>query len=104
MGSNRLEVLRTLVNQSPADSRTRYMLAMELASSGDPAAAVAEYQALIAADADYTAAYFHAGQAFEKLGLIEEARGVYEQGIVACRRTGDEHTLSEIEAQLATLP
>jgi tetratricopeptide (TPR) repeat protein len=104
MSSNRIEILKNLVEQSPADSRTRYMLAMELASTGDLGAAVAQYRTLIAADPDYLAAYLQTGQALERLGLLDEARQVYELGIQACRRHGDSHALSEIETQLASLP
>ncbi len=100
MTSNRLDVLRGLVAQSPNDVRTRYMLAMELANTGDPAAAVTEYRAVIAIDQDYVAAYFHCGQALERIDEIEEARSTYRAGIDVCSRTGDEKTRSELQEVL----
>jgi len=103
MPANRLEILRNLVTKNPGDSRTRYMLAMELANSGELEAAVAEYRAIIEADASYIPAYFHCGQALAKLGRIDEAREVYRQGIEACDRAGDSHTREEIEDALAAL-
>lgn len=90
--------------QNPADSFARYGLAMEYRNSGDLAAAVAEFRALIAAQPDYTAAYFHGGQTLERLGLPAEARAIYLQGVEAATRKGDFHTRDEIQAALAELP
>ena len=101
--ADRLELLKGLVEQNPADSRTRYMLAIELGNTGDLEDAVREYRTLISHDADYVAAYFHGGQTLEKLDRADEARELYQQGIEACTRTGDTHTKSELEEVLAAL-
>ena len=77
---------------------------MERSKSGDYRTAITEFHTLLATDADYTAAYYHCGQALEKLGEIDEARSVYERGVAATTRKGDTHTRSEIEAALSLLP
>ena len=104
MASNRLEILRQMVAQDPANSFARYGLAMEYANSGELAPAVVEFQNLIGSDPNYAAAYYHGGQALEKLGRLDEARAFYEKGVAATRRTGDAHTRAEIEAALSLLP
>jgi len=101
--NNRLEVLKGMVAQNPNDSFARYGLAMEYAKSGDLEGAVGEYRALLAGNPNYAAAYYHGGQALEKLGRREEARALYQQGIEATTRTGDSHTRSEIQAALDLL-
>jgi len=101
--SIRLEALKNMVAQNPNDSFSRYGLAMEYARSGDLEQAVEEYRALLAANPNYPAAYFHGGQALEKLGRREEARTLYQQGIEATTRLGDLHTRSEIQAALDQL-
>jgi tetratricopeptide (TPR) repeat protein len=101
--SIRLEALKNMVAQNPNDSFSRYGLAMEYARSGDLEQAVQEYQALLAANPNYPAAYFHGGQTLEKLGRREEARTLYQQGIEATTRLGDLHTRSEIQAALDQL-
>ncbi|MGA2595211.1 MAG: tetratricopeptide repeat protein [Bryobacteraceae bacterium] len=101
--STRLEMLKNMVAQSPNDSFTRYGLAMEYARSGDLEQAIQEYRALLAANPNYPAAYFHGGQTLEKLGRREEARTLYQQGIEATTRLGDLHTRSEIQAALDQL-
>lgn len=90
--------------QDPSNAFARYGLAMELVKSGELAGAVTEFRALLAHNPDYAAAYFHGGQALEKLGEIEQARDFYEKGIDVTRRTGDGHTRSELQAALDMLP
>jgi len=65
---------------------------------------VEQFRELLAANPNYAAAYFHAGQTLEKLGRVEEARAMYERGIEATTRTGDGHTRSELQAALDLLP
>lgn len=104
MATNRLEILKEMVEQNPGNTFARYGLAMEYASSGNPEQAVAEFRALVERDASYAAAYYHGGRALEQLGRIEQARAFYEKGIEAATRKGDLHTRSEIEAALDLLP
>lgn len=101
--NNRVEILQGLLARNPGDSFARYGLAMEYARGGNLEAAVAEYRALLEHNPDYAAAYFHGGQALEKLGRQEEARAVYARGIEATTRIGDLHTRSEIQAALDIL-
>ena len=59
---------------------------------------------MLAQDPSYAAAYYHGGQALEKLGQIEQAREIYQRGIEVTTAKGDGHTRSEIEAALDLLP
>lgn len=102
--AERTEILKNMVAQNPQNTFARYGLAMEYANRGDLEAAVAEFRLLLEQDADYAAAYFHGGQALEKLGRVEEARDFYQRGIECTSRTGDRHTQSELEAALDMLP
>ena len=104
MTTNRLEILQSMLAQNPEDNFARYGLAMEYAKAGNLERATTEYMALIALNRDYCAAYYHGGQALEKLGRVEEARDLYQRGIEAATRTGDEHTQSELQAALDLLP
>lgn len=104
MATNRMEILKNMVAQNPSDAFARYGLAMELANTGDLANAVAEFRALLEHNPSYAAAYFHGGQALEKLGDIDQARALYEKGIDVTSRTGDQHTRSELQAALDMLP
>ncbi|MBS1876185.1 MAG: tetratricopeptide repeat protein [Acidobacteria bacterium] len=102
--SDRVSMLKALLEEDPANKFARYGLAMEYAKAGQLDTAVSEFRALIAADPSYCAAYFHGGQALEKAGEVEEARTMYEQGIEAAERAGDAHTRSELQGALDLLP
>ena len=99
----RIDVLKSMVEQSPADAFARYGLAMEYANSGDLGQAMSEFDQLLAANPDYAAGYYHAGRTLEKLGRIDEARAMYERGIAVTSRTGDGHTRGELQAALDLL-
>ena len=78
----------------------RYGLAMEYVKAADFASAMEEFAAILAADPSYSAAYFHGGQALEKLGRLDDARDYYRRGIAATR---DPHARSELEGALDIL-
>lgn len=101
---DRIEALSKMLEQDPNNSFARYGLAQAYASGGKLSDAVAAYRQLISADPLYVAAYYHGGQALEKLGDVEEARQMYSQGLDACIQKGDMHTRSEIQAALDLLP
>ena len=103
MAGTRLEILKQMVAANPGDSFLRYGLAMEYRNAGDLAQAAAEFRALLAADPDYAAAYFQGGQTLERLGLVDDARTMYREGIQVTTRKGDEHARSELQAALDIL-
>jgi tetratricopeptide (TPR) repeat protein len=104
MATNRIEVLKAMVAQNPGDAFARYGLAMEFVKSGELESAVGEFRTLLEHNPNYAAAYFHGGQALEKLGDVEQARTFYENGVEVTSRTGDQHARSELQAALDMLP
>lgn len=100
MDDHRVAILEQLVAQDPGNAFARYGLAMEHVKSGRFDSAMTEFEALIAADPGYSAAYFHGGQTLEKLGRIEDAKHYYRRGIELSR---DGHARSELQAALDIL-
>ena len=100
LATSRIEILKQLLEQDPRSTFARYGLAMEFVKAGELQEAVAEFEAIAAADPGYSAAYFHGGQALEKLGRIEDARDLYRRGIA---QTRDPHAASELQAALDIL-
>lgn len=92
--------MQNLLAQDPSNKLARYGLAMEYVQQGECEQAVTEFEAVLRADQEYSAAYFHGGQALEKLGRLEQAREFYRWGIAA---TNDPHARGELEAALAIL-
>jgi Flp pilus assembly protein TadD len=103
MQKSRLEKLQEFVAASPTDAFARYGLAQEYLNQGQAETAVAEFRELLRFQPDYAAAYYHLGQALEKLSRPEEAREAYRQGIDLTGRLGDEHAKSELQAALDLL-
>jgi Tfp pilus assembly protein PilF len=103
MAVNRAEVLKAMLAANPADSFARYGLAMEYVNSGDLQQGVTEFRSLLTANPKYVAAYFHGGQALEKLGLLEEAGALYRTGVKVADEVGDTHARDEIQAALDIL-
>ncbi len=103
MATDRLEILRSMVEQNPKDSFSRYGLAMEYVKSGDLLTAMDEFLKLLDHNPNYPAAYFHGAQTLEKLGRVDEAKGLYRRGIEVTSALGDDHTASELQAALDLL-
>jgi len=96
-------LLEEFVAAHPNDGFARYGLAMECASQGDEAAAVENYEKLLASHPDYVSGYFQYGQLLARLSRADEARRILTSGIETARRTGDQHAASEMETALAQL-
>jgi tetratricopeptide (TPR) repeat protein len=101
--SNRLEILKSMVAQNPADTFSRYGLAMEYRNSGDLEAAMREFLELKRINPDYWPTYFHGGQTLERLGRIEEARTMYQEGIEVTTAKGEAHARGELQGALDML-
>lgn len=100
---DRLQALRNILDRNPADSFARYGLAMEFVKAGDYEAALAEFESLLAVAPNYLYAYYHAGQALEKLGRLEQAKNMYRRGLEAAVAAGDSHAQSELSGALEQL-
>ncbi len=101
--TDKIAGLREILALDPKNSFARYGIAMELSAQGEIDAAVAEFKALIANDANYTAAYFMAAQTLAKGSRTAEAIDQLKAGIDSATRTGNHHALSEMQQMLDEL-
>lgn len=99
----RRQVLEEFVEKSPADAFSRYGLAMECVSSGDPAAAVRQFGLLLEQHADYVPAYLMYAQLLARESRADEAKQILSNGIAAAAQNGDHHAAAEMETLLADL-
>jgi thioredoxin-like negative regulator of GroEL len=96
----RIEGLEEIVADDPDDVTARFMLATELAKAGEHGRAAEHFRAVVAADADYTAAYRGLGRALVALGDPAAARDVFVTGLVVAEKTGDYQSGKEMEVFL----
>ena len=95
--------MEEFVAEDPADSFSRYALALELEKEGRPFEAIPQLQEVIARDPAYVAAYYHLGRLLARMDQIEDARIIYSQGFDAAQAAGDKKTCSEIQEALDML-
>jgi predicted Zn-dependent protease len=95
--------LKQILALDPKNSFARYGIAMELAKGGETAAALSEFDTLLADDPDYTAGYFMAAQTLSAAGRAAEAIERLKAGIGCAARSGNRHALTEMQAMLDEL-
>ncbi|MCI0738376.1 MAG: tetratricopeptide repeat protein [Gemmataceae bacterium] len=100
---SRKERIQEMLQESPEDAELLYMLAMELAGEGDDAGAVRCFGRILALSPNYPPAYHQAGRTLARLGKIEEARAILQQGIPIALKQNDSHAAGEMQGLLETL-
>jgi predicted Zn-dependent protease len=95
--------LKEILALDPKNSFARYGLAMELASRGETAASLAEFDTLLANDPSYTAGYFMAAQTLSAAGRTQEAIARLKAGIDCAARSGNLHAVNEMQDMLEEL-
>jgi Tfp pilus assembly protein PilF len=101
---DRIAALKELLAENPTNAFARYGLAMEYSKSGDAAGALAEYKTILQHHPYYVPAYQMAGQTLMNAGRNSEARKMFEDGIAAARRSGNQHAASEMQGMLDVMP
>ena len=101
--STRKEQIEAMLADEPNDPLLRYMLAMDHVSVKDDARAVDCFRDLLARAADYVPAYMQIGQALCRLGRIDDARDVWQCGIVQARQQANDHAAGEMQGMVEGL-
>jgi tetratricopeptide (TPR) repeat protein len=101
---SRLEKLQKLVAIAPQDPLTHYGLGLEFINLERWADAAAAFDSALAADAKYSAAYYHKARALINAGRHDDARIALDAGMACAKSVGDWHTQGEMQALLETLP
>lgn len=100
---DKLAALKEILALDPKNSFARYGIAMEWVGMGKIAEALAEFDALLENDPDYTAGYFMSAQTLAREGRNAEASERLKAGIGSAARSGNTHALNEMQAMLDDL-
>jgi tetratricopeptide (TPR) repeat protein len=103
MTHSRLDSLKKLLEENPNDSFTRYAIALEYSSLGEPETAITYLKEIIERDANYVPAYRQLGQILARLNRTEEAKPIYKKGIEIAEAIGDAHAKEEMTEELEEL-
>lgn len=100
---DRLGMLRKMVAAKPDDPFPAYGLAMELGRVGEPSEAREAFTSLVKTHPDYVPSYLMFGNLLVRIGERDEALKIYDAGIEAAQRAGDDHARGELEDARAQL-
>lgn len=101
--SDRLEALLNFFEKDPHDTFTIYGIALEFLSNKKYDKAEEYLTLLLKEDPDYVPAYMQYGQLASTLGRIDEARTLFNNGIIAANKSGDKRSAKEMEEFLDEL-
>ena len=94
----KIEKLKTFLNNSPEDSFLQHALALEYIKLGNEAQARQLFLEILNRDPSYIGSYYHLGRLLERAGETETAKSWFEKGMVAAKQAGDLHTYNELLA------
>ena len=94
----KIEKLKTFLNNSPEDSFLKHALALEYIKFGNESMARQLFLEILNRDPSYIGTYYHLGRLLERTGEMETARSWDEKGMIAAKNAGDLHTYNELLA------
>lgn len=97
---DRIAMLKEVLAGDPSNVLARYGLAMEHSKAGATDAALAEFNALIAASPTYVAAYQQAAQTLINAERFDDAKAMLQKGMAAAAQANNPHARSEMEMLL----
>lgn len=93
-------MLKELLATDPNNILARYGLAMEYSNAGATDDALAEFNALIAANPGYVAAYQQAAQTLVNAERFDAAKEMLQRGMAAAEQAKNPHARSEMEMMM----
>jgi Tfp pilus assembly protein PilF len=94
---SRIEKLQEFIQQAGEDSFLEHALALEYLKVGKLEEAKQLFEQLLNREPGYVGSYYHLGKLHEQLGENESAMMVYEKGILAATKVGDQHARNELQ-------
>jgi len=95
--------LEKLLWQAALWNLLRFGLGKAYLDSGQPEQAAEHLQKCLGFDPNYSAAWKLLGQACQRLGMLEEARQAWHNGLEVARKRGDKQTEKEMTVFLRRL-
>jgi hypothetical protein len=92
----RIEKIRQMLLENPADSFLQHALALENIKIGNDEAARLLFGEILNRDPGYIGSYYHLGKLLERNGKTDEAIKVFEKGMEEAKKAGDNHAFSEL--------
>jgi uncharacterized protein HemY len=101
--TSRIPQLTAALEKRPDDPFLRYALGVEHMNEGALAAARSYFAHVHARHPNYVPLYLHFGNLLDQLGEKQEARKIFEEGLIVSRAASDSHAASELQMALDLL-
>lgn len=89
--------------QEPNDEFLQYAIAIEYISSGEIQNAIAGLEKILTQNKNYLAAYYQLGKCYEAQSKTEDAKRIYEQGVIVAKEQNKQKTLNELKEAIFLL-
>ena len=99
----RIDKIREMLMGNPNDSFLQHALALECIKLGNDAEARLHFETLLNREPGYIGSYYHLAKLLERIGETGEAIKVYERGMEEAKKSGDNHSLSELRSAFEEL-
>jgi Tfp pilus assembly protein PilF len=81
---------------NPGDSFLQHALALEYIKIEEDEQARQLFESLLEDDENYVGSYYHLAKLLERNERLEDAKEVYERGMIKAKECGDTHTYNEL--------
>lgn len=103
MNDTRVKKLKEFLDADPADSFSRFALALEHLKTGDTNTAQHHFEHILDHDPEYIGVYYHLGKLYQETGHDQKALKTFTNGVTAARKSSDLHAASELEQAISEL-
>lgn len=93
---DRIEQLKSFLNETPDDTFLNYALAIEYVAKGQDELALQIFLMLEEKHPNYFATYYHLGKLYERLDDDDKAELTYEKGMKITKELGEKHAYGEL--------
>lgn len=100
---DRIARLKEFLALDPGDLFSAHALALEYVKAGHDGEARTLFESILQRDPAHTGTYYHLGRLLERVGDLEGAKTVYENGIAIARSRNENHTANELRSALEEL-
>jgi len=95
---DRIERIKEMLRTNPGDSFLQHALALEYLKLGEEKAAADLFRNVLKEDENYVGSYYQLAKLLEQQDRLEEAKSVYEKGMLKAKEAGDQHAYNELRA------
>jgi Tfp pilus assembly protein PilF len=95
---NRIDKIKEMLVNSPADSFLQHALALEYIKLGMEADARKLFERILEREPGYVGSYYHLAKLLERTGETDTAIKIYEKGMEETKKVGDNHAYGELRS------